>query len=55
VPGPVRLVVELAVLGGGAVALYFAGLPVPAGVLGALVLVHYALSYDRVAWLLGRA
>ncbi|MFB7719186.1 YrdB family protein [Nocardia sp. NPDC056100] len=52
VPGAVRLVVEVAVLGGGAVALWAAGLTVTA-LISAIVLVAYqALAYDRVGWLL---
>lgn len=51
VPGLVRLLVELAVLGGGAAALWAAGLPRWA-LISALVLVIYqALAYDRLRWL----
>ncbi|MFB8280759.1 YrdB family protein [Nocardia colli] len=51
VPGLVRLIVELAVLGGGAAALWAASLPRWA-LISALVLVIYqALAYDRLLWL----
>ncbi len=53
VPGGVRLTLELAILGAGAVGFLLRG-PRPAGLaLGALVLVHYAASIPRVRWLLG--
>jgi drug/metabolite transporter (DMT)-like permease len=54
VPGVVRLILELALFGLAAWALYDAGNPVLAFVLAGVTLVHYALSYDRVAWLLGQ-
>jgi hypothetical protein len=54
VPGFVRLVLELAVFGAGSWALYAAGQAVPALALGIAVVLHYALSYDRIAWLLGQ-
>ncbi|MFE5464312.1 YrdB family protein [Nocardia sp. NPDC056564] len=51
VPGPIRLLVELAVLGGGAAALWAADLPRWA-LISALILASYqALAYDRVVWL----
>ena len=51
-PGPLRLLLELAVFFGGAAALYAAGSR-PLGVLLAGVLVVYhLLSWDRVMWLL---
>lgn len=52
VPGPVRLIVELAVLGIGAVGWWLAG---PVGFAWAYTIAlvaHYALSWDRLAWLL---
>lgn len=51
-PGPVRLVLELALLFGGAAALYAAGARVPALVLAGVLAVYHALSLDRIAWLL---
>ncbi len=54
VPGSVRLILELALFGLAAWALYDAGNPVLALVLASVSVVHYAVAYDRVAWLLGR-
>ena len=51
VPGLVRLVLELAVFGFAAWALYSAGHPTLSLVLVGVVVIHYAVSYDRVAWL----
>lgn len=51
-PGPVRLALELVLFGGATVALWVAAQPIAAGVLGVLTLVHYAVDYRRVAWLL---
>jgi hypothetical protein len=52
VPGIVRLLIELAFFASAIWALFFAGQPVLALVFGILVLVHYAVSYDRILWLL---
>jgi hypothetical protein len=52
VSGLLRLGLELAVLLGGAAAFYWAGYTTPALVLAALVALHYALSGERLAWLL---
>lgn len=54
VPGAVRLALELALFGGAALALHTAGHARLAVVLGAVVLVHYAVSWDRIGWLLSR-
>ena len=51
VPGILRLVLELALFGFAAWALYDSGSPMLALVLAVLTLIHYALSYDRIAWL----
>ncbi|GAB2564846.1 YrdB family protein [Nocardia heshunensis] len=52
VPGIIRLVVEVLVLGGGALALWGAELPT-AALISAIILVAYqALAYDRIGWLL---
>lgn len=48
IPGLLRLALELVVLGGAALLLWWAGQPTPAVVLIGLVLLDYALSYDRV-------
>lgn len=52
VPGLVRLVLELALFAFAAWALYDAGQPTLALILAAIVIIHYALSYDRISWLL---
>lgn len=52
VPGILRLLLELAVIGFGAWALFDADSPVLALILAGLTVFHYALSYDRVNWLL---
>ncbi len=52
VRGWVRLALEIAILGGAAVALVVAGRLSFGWVLGALVLVHYVVSWPRIRWLL---
>ncbi len=52
VPGIVRLVLELAFFAFASWALYDAGNPVLSLGLAIVVVIHYALSYDRIAWLL---
>ena len=52
VPGVVRLVLEIILLGFAVWALYDAGAAVTAAVFGIVLLVHYGISYDRIAWLL---
>jgi hypothetical protein len=52
IPGVARLVLELAVFAFAAWALYVAGRPALALILVTLVAAHYAVSYDRIAWLL---
>ena len=52
VSGLVRLSLELAVLLGGAAAFYWAGNHLAGVSLAVLVLLHYALSGARIAWLL---
>lgn len=54
VPGLVRLGLELALFASAAAALYLAGHPRLGLGFGAVVLGHYALSWDRIAWLLER-
>jgi hypothetical protein len=51
-PGIIRLLLELAIFAGGVVALY-ASQRGPVGLaFGIVTLLHYALSYDRILWLL---
>lgn len=52
IPGVLRLLLELALFGFAAWALYDAGSELLALILGIITIVHYALSYDRVAWLI---
>lgn len=52
VSGYFRLVLELAVLLGGACAFYWAGYNLAGISLTILVAIHYALSGDRIGWLL---
>ena len=52
VPGVLRLAFELALFGFAAWALYDAGSTSLALIMTGVTVVHYALSYDRIAWLL---
>jgi hypothetical protein len=52
VPGLVRLAIELAVFGFAAWGLVSEGATALGWVLGALALLHYVVSYDRILWLL---
>lgn len=52
IPGPLRLILELALFGAAVVALYAAQQPTAGLIFGALVILHYALSVDRIMWLL---
>lgn len=54
VPGIVRLGLELVVLLGGALAFRAAGLSWIGMALALLVAIHYALSTDRLVWLLAQ-
>ena len=53
VPGLIRLMIELDILGFGAWALYSLN-PTYGGIFAIVTLVHYILSYDRIIWLLKR-
>ena len=52
VPGIVRLVLELAILAAATWSLFAMGLTVLAWIYGVVVLIHYAVSYDRILWLI---
>ena len=54
VPGLVRLGIEALVLGGAVAALFLIEQRVTATVFAALTLLHYALSLDRLRWLIER-
>ncbi len=53
VPGWMRLVLELVILGAGMVGFVLAGRPTIAGIMATLLVLHYAASRSRVIWLLG--
>jgi len=52
VPGVVRLFLELVFFGLTVWMLYDTGAILLSIVMGVVVIIHYALSYDRIAWLL---
>jgi hypothetical protein len=52
VSGKVRLLIEALVFGGGAWGLFSSGLTTLGWIYTIIVIVHYALSYDRMSWLL---
>ena len=52
VPGIVRLVLELAIFCAATWALFATGLTAGGWILGLVVIVHYAVSYDRILWLI---
>ena len=52
VPGVVRLALELAFFALAAWALCHAGNPLLSMILAVEVIIHYVVSYDRIAWLL---
>ncbi len=54
VPGVVRLALELALFAAAVTLLAAAGRDTLAVVFGGAVVLHYAVSYDRIVWLLGR-
>jgi len=54
VPGAVRLGLELVLFGGASLALQANGHLRLAVVFAAVVAVHYAVSWDRIVWLLAR-
>lgn len=52
VPGVVRLLLELAFFGAAAFGLYASDRVALSLIMAGAVIVHYALSYDRIGWLL---
>lgn len=52
VPGVVRLLLELALFASGVIALAAAGQTTLAAVIGAILVLHYLTSWDRVRWLI---
>jgi hypothetical protein len=51
-PGPLRLILELLLFGAASWMLFRLDQVLMAIILAALVLLHYLLSWDRIAWLL---
>ncbi len=51
VPGIVRLLLELIIFGFATWCLYDAGQTTIALIFASVVLIHYLISYDRIAWL----
>ena len=51
-PGTVRLILELTFFALGVIALIFSQHMTAGIVLAALVFIHYAVSYDRILWLI---
>ena len=51
VPGFIRLLIELALFGSATLALFTLN-PTYGWIFGLVALLHYILSYDRIAWLL---
>nr|WP_245276029.1 DUF2568 domain-containing protein [Mesorhizobium sp. LNHC220B00] len=51
-PGAVRLALEFVVLSGGAAGFHLAGHTIPAIIMALLIVISYAFSLDRLAWLL---
>lgn len=54
IPGLLRLVLELVFFAAGVWAFFAADQPLWGTILGVATLIHYAFSYDRIRWLLGR-
>lgn len=52
VPGLVRLLLEAGMFTVAVWGLYSTGRPTPAAILGSVVVLHYAVSYDRILWML---
>ena len=51
-PGVVRLLLELMLFGAATWMLFNLGHTLPASFYGTVVILHYAFSWDRIAWLL---
>lgn len=51
-PGPIRLILELALFGAAAWVLFDLDFQKLGWIFSAAVLIHYATSYDRIVWLL---
>ena len=53
-PGPIRLALELILFALGTYALFAIDAPIVAVVFATATILHYSLSYDRIAWLFRR-
>jgi hypothetical protein len=54
IPGVLRLILELAVFGFATWALYVSGYTSLGLIFGIVVVIHYAVSYDRIIWLVSQ-
>ena len=54
VPGVVRLLIELGIFAFATWVLYDMGYIKASWILGLIVVIHYAVSYDRISWLLSQ-
>ena len=52
IPGIARILLELIFFAAAAMALFFTGATALAWIYGAVVIAHYAASYDRLCWLI---
>jgi len=52
IPGFLRLLLELVILGIATWAFFASGLHTVGSIYGIIVLIHYLVSYDRIIWLL---
>lgn len=52
VPGIVRLIIELCIFSGAVLALVASDRIYAGAILAAITIIHYAVSYDRILWLL---
>ena len=54
IPGSIRLLIEVVFFTGATFALFDFGSGIIGWIFGGLVTLHYAVSYERIAWLLKR-
>jgi hypothetical protein len=51
-PGIIRLVIEALLFAGAVFALFAAGQRIPGWIFAGIVVLHYGISYERIAWLM---
>ena len=51
-PGIIRIIIEIAILGFGAWALYTLNYPIAGIIFGLILILHYIISWDRIIWLI---